>query len=59
MFFEGDDKKLKEIEQSYKDGILTTGDLKNYTIEKINSFLKEHQEKRKSAKKLAEKFLKN
>lgn len=50
MFFEENDKKLSEIEKAYRDGILTTGELKKYTIEKINSFLKEHQKKMKSSK---------
>jgi len=45
MFFEEDDKKLGEIEKDYKSGKLLTGELKKYTIEKINSFLKVHQGK--------------
>jgi len=50
FFFEEDDKKLAEIERNYRSGKLTTGELKKYTIEKINNFLKEHQERRKNAK---------
>jgi tryptophanyl-tRNA synthetase len=50
QFFEEDDKKLKEIEGKYKSGKMSTGELKKYTIEKINSFLAKHQERRKNAK---------
>jgi len=44
--FEQDDEKLKQIEQDYKSGKLSTGELKKYTIEKINKFLAEHQKRR-------------
>ena len=54
---EDDDKKLKEIYDSYKSGKLLTGELKNYTIEKLEKFLVEHQKKRKKAKKEVETFL--
>lgn len=59
MFFEKDDKKLKEIEKAYRDGILTTGELKKYTIEKINAFLKEHQKNKSKAKNKVKSFLFN
>ena len=49
-FFEEDDKKLAEIERDYKSGKMSTGELKKYTIEKINEFLAKHQERRKHAK---------
>lgn len=58
MFFEEDDYKLKEIYDNYKSGNLLTGELKQYTIQKINDFLKEHQKKREDAKKQIDKFLK-
>ncbi len=58
MFLEEDDSKLKEIYNSYKSGKMSTGELKKYTINKINNFLKKHQEKRESAKKQVDKFLK-
>jgi len=48
IFFEPDDKKLQKIHDEYKSGRLSTGDLKKYTIDKISSFLKEHQKKRNS-----------
>ena len=49
--FEEDDKKLKEIEEDYKSGRLLTGELKSILIEKINSFLKQHNEKKQRARK--------
>ena len=45
MFFEPNDKKLTKIYEDYKSGKLTTGDLKKYTIGKINDFLKGHKKK--------------
>ena len=56
-FFEGDDKKLAEIEKNYKSGKLSTGELKKYTIDKINKFLFEHQERRKKSKKLIPQYI--
>jgi tryptophanyl-tRNA synthetase len=56
-FFEPDDKKLEKIYNDYKSGKLLTSELKAYTIEKINAFLKEHQKKRELAKKQLGKFL--
>jgi tryptophanyl-tRNA synthetase len=55
--FEEDDKKLKEIEKNYKSGKMLTGELKKYTIEKINKFLAEHQERRKNAKSLIPQYM--
>ncbi|MDP4039739.1 MAG: tryptophan--tRNA ligase [Candidatus Pacearchaeota archaeon] len=46
--FEPDDKKLDKIYKDYKSGKLTSGELKNYTIDKINTFLKEHQKRREN-----------
>ena len=57
MLFEEDDKKLEKIYHDYKSGKMTTGEIKNYTIEKINAFLKEHQKRREEARKKIEKFL--
>jgi len=34
-----------------------TGELKEYLIKKINTFLREHQEKREKAKKEIDKFI--
>ena len=44
-FFEEDDNKLKKLYYNYKSGKLLSGELKMILIEKINSFLKEHQKK--------------
>jgi tryptophanyl-tRNA synthetase len=55
--FEEENKKLEEIEKDYKSGKLSTGELKKYTIEKINKFLAKHQEKRKNAKKLISQYM--
>jgi len=46
MFFEPDDEKLIQIEEDYKSGKMLTSELKNILIDKINVFLKAHQEKR-------------
>jgi len=56
-FFEEDDEKLKEIEKDYKSGKMLTGELKKYTIEKINEFLAKHQERRKHAKSLISQYM--
>lgn len=57
FIFEPNDNKLKQLEKDYKSGKLLTGELKKYTIDKINEFLKKHQEKREKAKKHIDKFL--
>jgi tryptophanyl-tRNA synthetase len=57
FLFEEDDKKLAEIEKKYRSGEMLTGELKQYTIDKINTFLAEHQKKRKKAKKVVEEFM--
>ncbi|MFC1801071.1 tryptophan--tRNA ligase [Nanoarchaeota archaeon] len=56
-FFEPDDKKLNQIYRDYKSGKLLTGELKQILIEKLQTFLKEHQKNREKAKKLVNKFL--
>lgn len=57
FFFEPSDEKLKKIERDYRSGKLSTGELKEYTIKKINAFLAEHQKKREEARKQIGKFL--
>lgn len=54
---EPDDTKLLKLEQEYRSGKLLSGELKQYCIEKLTAFLKEHQEKRKKAEKMVEKFI--
>jgi len=55
--FEPDDKKLREIYESYKSGAMTSGELKQITINKINEFLKEHQKKRIASKSRIKDFI--
>jgi len=57
FFFEPDDEKLQKIYQDYKSGKLLTGQLKEYTIKKINSFLKKHQKNLGKAKKKIKRYL--
>jgi tryptophanyl-tRNA synthetase len=57
FFFEPDDKKLQKIHDDYKSGKMLTSELKMILIEKINSFLKEHQKRKQLAKKQIGKFL--
>ena len=57
IFFERDDDKLKKIYDDYKSGKLLSGELKAILIEKINDFLKTHQEKREKAKQQIQQFL--
>lgn len=57
IFFEPDDVKLKKIYDDYKSGKMLTGELKAILIEKINEFLKRHQEKREKAKDQLSEFL--
>ena len=57
MLFEFDDDKLQEIKQKYESGEMLTGELKSILIEKINTFLKEHQKKKEEAKKIVDKFI--
>lgn len=55
--FEKDDSELKKIHDTYKSGELMSGELKKIAIDKINEFLKEHQERRKHAKDKIDKYL--
>ena len=57
IFFEPEDNKLKKIYDEYKSGSLLTGELKAILIEKVNNFLKVHQEKREKARDQIDKFL--
>ncbi len=56
-FFESDDSELGKIHRKYKSGEMTSGELKQIAIDKINGFLKEHQKRRKTAEKQIEKFI--
>lgn len=57
IFFEPDDKKLQKIYDDYKSGKMLTGELKLILIEKINTFLENHQQKREKAKDKINEFL--
>jgi len=57
IFFEPDDNALKKIHDDYKSGKMLTGEIKTILIEKINKFLKQHQEKREKAREQIDKFL--
>jgi len=57
IFFEPDDNALKKIHDDYKSGKMLTGELKAILIEKINNFLKIHQENREKARDEIDKFL--
>ena len=57
MMFEPDDEKLEKVYKDYKSGVMLTSELKEILIEKINSFLKEFQKRRKVAKGQIDKFL--
>ena len=57
IFFEPDDNALKKIYDDYKSGKMLTGEIKAILIEKINEFLKPHQEKREKARGQIDKFL--
>ena len=56
-YFLEDSNKLKEIYNGYKSGKLLTGELKEFTVEILNKFLKEHQIKREKAKNMVDKFM--
>ncbi len=57
IFFEPDNKKLEKIERKYRSGELLTSELKEILIEKINTFLKKHQQEREKAKNKIDKFI--
>ncbi len=56
-YFLEDSNKLKQIYNDYKSGKMLTGELKQFTVEVLNKFLKEHQAKRQKAKSMVEKFM--
>jgi tryptophanyl-tRNA synthetase len=56
-FFEESDERLAQIHRDYKAGKILTGELKLMLVEKLNTFLAEHQRKRAEAAKNIEKFM--
>lgn len=57
ILFEPDNKKLRQIHDDYHSGKLLTGELKQILVDKINTFLKDHREKRKKAEKLVDNYM--
>lgn len=55
--FEPSNEKIKELKEQYETGKILSGEMKKYTIEKINEFLKEHQERREKAKTQIDSFI--
>ncbi len=57
MLFEHDDKKLAKLEKDYISGKLLSGELKAILIDKVTTFLTDHQKKREQIKKNVEKYI--
>lgn len=57
FLFEEDDKKLEGRRQSCKAGELLCGECKKDLIERVNKFLKKHQERRENAKNKIDDFV--
>ena len=58
-FFEPDDEKLQALYDNYRSGRMLTGELKAYLIERLSSFLEEHQRRREEARARLKEFLPN
>ncbi len=56
-YFEYDDDKLEQIKKDYESGKLLSGELKKILIDKLNTFLKKHQERRAKAEGMLDKFI--
>jgi tryptophanyl-tRNA synthetase len=56
-FLEEDDNKLKKIYEDYSSGKLLSGELKQILVDKLNSFLKKHQQNKEKARKNIDKFI--
>ena len=54
---EEDDQKLENVAADYRSGKLLSGELKQICIDKLSDFLKKHQQKRKKAEQMVDKFL--
>lgn len=57
ILFETDDKRLKTLEEDYRNGDLLTGELKSILIDKINTFLEKHRAGREKARDRLDEFL--
>ena len=56
MFFEPNDKRLEQIRAEYKSGKMLTGDLKDILVDKVNTFLAEHRNRRDKAHGLVDQY---
>jgi len=56
ILFEEDDQRIEDIRNDYISGKLLTGELKENLIEKLTSFLKEHQKRKCKAERVAKKM---
>jgi tryptophanyl-tRNA synthetase len=54
--FEPNDERISEIDQDYRSGRLSSGELKEILVECVNAFLEEHRAKREKAKELVDVF---
>jgi tryptophanyl-tRNA synthetase len=50
MFFEEDDKKVKQIYDGYKSGNILTGELKQMLVDKMSKFLDKHHKSMEKAR---------
>jgi tryptophanyl-tRNA synthetase len=57
FLFEEDDKKLAEIENEFRNGSMTSGEMKSYLSDKVEKFLENHQKIKENAKKHIDKFI--
>lgn len=46
-YFEDDDEKLKQVEESYRSGEMMTGELKKMAITLLQEYVREFQDRRK------------
>jgi tryptophanyl-tRNA synthetase len=58
-FFEPDNSRIEKIREDYRSGALLSGDLKEYLIEKVTSFLEEHQANRENAREMVNLYLRD
>ncbi len=58
-FLEENDSRLKSIYDDYRSGKMLSGELKQILVDKLNSFLEKHQQKREEAKDKIHDFLKD
>lgn len=57
QMFEESDKKVEDTFAGYRNGSLSSGDVKGYLADKVGRFLKNHQKERERAKRHLDRFL--